>query len=109
MPTLFACLSVQGDEVIIGRLHVEVVMPHPETTIADMGPAPGLPVVMPELMSVAGIDRPAIIRHGDIQNSIYLQRRPLDRTAADENISRTFTADDHGWFLITTFLWLRSC
>ena len=33
-----AGLRFEGDEVVVRRLHVEVVLPHPEAAVRDVGP-----------------------------------------------------------------------
>ena len=108
MPALLARFGVERDQVIVRRLHVEIVIPHSETAVADMGPALGLPEVMPKLMAIAGINRPTIVWHGDVQSSVYLEHRPLHRATASRDISRTFASDDHAWLFIAALLGSRS-
>ena len=94
MPALLAGLGVERDQVIVGRLHVQVVVPHAEAAIADVRAALGLPEVVPQLAAVARVHRPGVVRHGEVQRAVHLQHRALDGAAAGRDIARTFAADD---------------
>ena len=77
VPALLAGLRVERDQVIVRRLHEQVVVPHAQAAIADVGAALGLPEVVPQLAAVARIHRPGVVRHGEVQRAIDLRaRRP---------------------------------
>ncbi len=94
MPALLAGPGVERDQVIVRRFHVEVVVPHAHTAVADVGAPFGLPEIMPELAAVYGIHRPGVVRHGDVQDAVDFQRGGLDGAAAGRDIARTFAAGD---------------
>src|SRR5207245_8616820 len=90
------------DQVIVGRLHVEVVVPHAETAIADVGAALGLPEVVPEGAPVACVDRPGVVGSGEKECAIDGQHGGADVDAAAETAAATtgiagaLAADDGG-------------
>ena len=96
VPALLAGFRFEGDEVVVRRLHVEVVLPHPEAAVRDVGAASRFPEVVPELAAVAGVERPGVVRRGHIQRVVDEQRRAFDRSVGrDRKVSLAFAADDH--------------
>src|SRR5207245_1126801 len=83
-------------QVIVGRLHVEVVVPHGEAAIADVRAAARLPEVVPELAAVAGVDRPGIVGHGEVEGAVDLEHGGFDGAAAGREIAGAFAAGDDG-------------
>ena len=70
-------LRVERDEVVVGRLEVQVVVPHRHAAAADVRAALRLPEVVPELAAVARVDRPDVVGRGDVEHAVDLQdRRP---------------------------------
>ena len=94
VPALLAGLGIERDQVVVGRLHEQVAVPHRHAAIADVRAALGLPEVVPEFAPVDRVDRPGVIRHGDVQHAVHLEHRPLDRAAARWNVARPFAAHD---------------
>src|ERR1700733_10053659 len=97
MPALLAGRCIQRNQVIVRGLHVQIVVPHSHTTIPDVSSAFGLPEVMPPFVAIAGVHRPGIVRHGEIQSAVHFENRALDRPILDRNISWTFAADNQSW------------
>src|SRR5262249_48193194 len=95
VPALLAGAGIQRDQVIVRRLHEEIVVPHGEPAVADVRAAPGLPVVVPELAAVARVHRPRVVRHGEVEGSVDREDGGLDRAAADRDIAWAFAADDY--------------
>ena len=94
VPTLLTCFCVERYKVIIRRFHEQVVVPHSQTAIADMRAAFGFPEVMPELVAIARVQRPSVIRHCEIQGAIDLKNGRFDRAAVNSDISWTFSSDN---------------
>src|SRR5206468_6555276 len=83
------------DEIVVRRFHVEVVVPHAEAAISDVRAASRLPEVVPELVAVARIDCPGIVRRRDVEDAVHLEDRALDvRAGAGAELARAFAADD---------------
>ena len=78
VPAFLAGLRVERHEVVVRRLHVEVVVPDAEAAVGDVRAAARLPVVVPELAAVARVDRPGVVGRRDVQRAIHHQRRALD-------------------------------
>ena len=96
VPALLAGFRFEGDEVVVRRLHVEVVLPHPEAAIRDVGAASRFPEVVPELAAVAGVERPGVVRSGHVERVVDEQRRAFDRSVGrNRKVSLAFAADDH--------------
>ena len=96
MPALLAGLGFERNQIIVGRLHEEVVVPHPDAAIADVGAALGFPEVVPQLAAVARIHGPGVVRHREVENSVHLEYGGFDRAAARGKIARPFSADNDG-------------
>src|SRR5204863_6588726 len=96
MPALLAGARVEGDEIVVGRLHEEPVAVHAEAAVADVGAAPGLPEVMPEDVAVAGVDRPGVIGSGEIERAVDLENGGADVgvAASAAGVARALAADD---------------
>ena len=96
VPALLAGPRIERDQVVVRRLEVEIVVPHPHAAAADVGASLRLPVVVPELAAVARVDRPRIVRRRDVEHAADLQDRSLDvGVAASRELAAAFTADDH--------------
>ena len=96
VPALLARPGVERHQVVVGRLHVEIVVPHPEAAIGDVRAAPGLPVVMPHLAPVARVHRPGVVRHREVERAVDDEHRALDgATAAGDEVASAFAADDY--------------
>ena len=91
-----AGLRVERHEVVVGRRHVEIAVPHAEAAIGDVRAAPGLPVVVPQLAAVARVDRPRVVGRRHVERAVDHQRRALDAgAAAGGEIAGALAADDH--------------
>ena len=67
----------------------------PKPRVRDVGAALGLPEVVPELAAVARVDRPGVVRRGDVERAVHRQHRRLDRDrGADREVAGAFAADD---------------
>ena len=87
-------LRVERDQVVVGRDEVEVVAPHADAAVADVRAAPGLPAVVPDLAAVAGVERPGVVRRGDVEDAAHLEDRTLDLRRPRRPRSVAFAADD---------------
>ncbi len=83
VPALLARLRFERHQVIVRRLHVQIVVPHAQPAIADVRAALRLPEVMPEFAPVARIYRPRVIGHREVQRAVHFQHGGLDRAAAN--------------------------
>ncbi len=96
VPALLARPGVERHEVIVGRLEIEVVVPHAGTAVADVRPAARLPVVPPQLVSVDAIERPDVVRCRHVEHTADLEDRPLDAgRAPGRELVAAFAADDN--------------
>ena len=82
VPALVAGLRVERHQVVVGRRHVEIAVPHAEAAIGDVRAAAGLPEVVPQLAAVARVDRPGVVGRRDVERAVHHQRRALDGDAA---------------------------
>ena len=78
VPDFLAGLGVQANQNIVGRFHVETVVPHAEPAIADVGAAARLPDVVPDFVAVARIHRPGVVGSRDVNDAVDLQRGTFD-------------------------------
>ena len=62
VPALLAGARIERDQIVVGRLEVEVVVPHADAAAADMRAAARFPEVVPDLMAVARVDGPRVVR-----------------------------------------------
>ena len=84
VPPLLAGARVERHEVVVGRDEVEIVAPHRDAAVADVRAALGLPEVVPDLPAVVRVERPDVVRRGDVQDAVDREHRALDlRRAAD--------------------------
>ena len=70
LPYLLAGFGIQTNQEIVGRFKEHTIMPDPNAAIANMRAAPRLPDVMPQLMSVARIERPGVVGGSDVERSV---------------------------------------
>ena len=97
VPALLAGLGLERDQIVVGRLHVEIVVPHPEAAIADVRSASRLPVVVPPFVPIARIERPGIVGGRDVDRAVHDERGSLDRVpAAADELAGSLAADNHG-------------
>src|SRR5271168_4345112 len=95
MPTLLARFRIERHQVVVRGLEVEPIAIHPHAAVPDVGTAFGLPEIVPEHRAVAGVHSPGVVRHGYIQDAVYLQDSARDAPgAAYRNRLINFTADD---------------
>src|SRR5271170_3721550 len=98
MPPLLAGFGIERNQVIVGRLKVQPVFVHTEAAVPDVGTTLGLPEVVPQHRSVAGVDGPGIVWYRDIKNPVHLQDRAGDAPgAAYGNRFINFAAHDRRW------------
>ena len=71
VPAFLAGFRVERDEVVVRRLEEQVVVPDRRAAIADVRRAARLPEVVPDFAAVERVERPHVVRGGDVQN-----RRP---------------------------------
>ena len=96
VPALFARACVQRDEVIVGRLEEQVVVPERSAAVADVRTALGFPVVVPDHAAVPRIDRPHVVGRRDVEDVVHHQDRPFDiRRSAGRELAGAFAADNH--------------
>ena len=62
VPALLAGARIERDQIVVGRLEVEVVVPHADAAAADVRTAARFPEVVPDLMAVARVDGPRVVR-----------------------------------------------
>ncbi len=79
VPALGAVLDVQADEIVVGRFEIQPVAQDGDAAIGEMIAARRLPEVVPDLAARPRIDRPRVIRRGEVEHAVDLQRRRLDR------------------------------
>src|SRR5215467_2233112 len=65
----------------VGGLEEEVILVHGDAALPDVI-AYGLAIVVPDLMSVAGVDGPDVVRRREVKNPVDDQRRGFDDAAA---------------------------
>ena len=95
VPAFLAGPRVERDEVVVGRLEEEIVAPDGGAAVADVRAALRLPVVAPQLASVAGVHRPDVVGRGHIEDAVHLQDGALDLGVAPaRELSGAFAADD---------------
>src|ERR1700730_10950665 len=78
MPSLFACLGVQRNQIVVRCLEKKPVADHGHTTISYMCAALGLPEIVPQHNPVASIYGPGIVWCRHIKNAVHLQNRAAD-------------------------------
>src|SRR3954471_11465267 len=79
MPAFHAGSGIERNEVIIGRFKIEIVVPDSNAAIGDVRGAARLPVVMPDLVSIAGIEHPYIVGRCDVQMVVDHENAAFDR------------------------------
>ena len=95
VPALLARLRVERDEVVVGCLEEQVVVPQRRAAVADVCAALGLPEVLPEQSAVACVHRPHVVGRGDVQDAVDLQDGALDAgaEAAPTELAGAFPSD----------------
>ena len=97
VPAFLACASIERDEVIVRRFEEQVVPPDGGAAVADVRPALGLPVVAPQLASVARVEGPDVVGRCDVEDTVDLQDRALHLGGGSGGeLSGALTADDDG-------------
>src|SRR6185437_11415741 len=97
MPTLFPCLRIERDQIVIRCLEEEPVVIHAHTTIPDVSSALRVPEVMPEHAAGEGIYGPCVVGRGHIEGAVHLKDYADDARAvkaADLNSFFRFATDD---------------
>ena len=79
VPAFHAGPGIERHQVIIGRFEIEIVVPDADAAIGDVRGAARLPVVVPDLVSVAGIEHPDVVGRRDIQMVIDHENAAFDR------------------------------
>ena len=79
VPALFARAGVERDEVAVGRDQVQIVTPHCGAAVADVRAALRAPEVMPQQMTIVGVQRPHVVRRRQIDHAVHDDWRCLDR------------------------------
>ena len=74
VPDFLAGLGVQANQDIVGRLHIETVVPHAEPAVADVSSPARLPNVVPDFVAVARIHGPGVVGRRDVNDAADLQR-----------------------------------
>ena len=95
VPPLLAGFGLETDQIIVRRLHVQIVVPHAEAAVADVRPATCFPVVVPQLASIARVHGPRVVGRREIEDAVHLQNRRADARAAAADLAGSFAADDH--------------
>ena len=93
-PAFFAGFRVERDQVVVWCLEKEGVVPDGRTAIPDVRRAARPPEVVPDFAAVERVERPHVVRGGDVQNPADLQNGALNRAAGE--LARAHTADDRG-------------
>ncbi len=75
MPALLAGARVEADQIVVRRFHVQPVAPHAQAAVADVRAALGFPEVVPQFVAVASIDRPGVVRGGEVENAVDFEDR----------------------------------
>ena len=78
IPTDFAILCFERNQVCIGSGEVEPLFVHRDATMPKVHTCVWLVRVVPDLVARTGVDSPHVVRHGEIQHAIDQQRRGLD-------------------------------
>ena len=95
VPALLAGARVEGDEIVVVRLHVQVVAPHADAAMAGVRAAARLPVELPEHRAVARVDRPEVVGRGRIEHAVHHQDRSANgRGTAGVELAGPLAADD---------------
>jgi len=94
VPALPARPRIERDEVIVRRDEVQIVAPHRRAAVADVRAALRLPEVVPQLVTVVGVERPHVVGRGDVQHVVHHQHGALHHRAADRDVARAFAAHD---------------
>ena len=94
VPDFLAGPRVDLHQVVVVRLHEEVVVPHADAAMAGVRAAACLPVELPEDRAVARIDRPDVVGRRRVQHAVDHEDRPanLRRTAGVE-LAGAFAGD----------------
>src|SRR5689334_22313547 len=95
MPALLTGFGVKRDEIIVRRLHEQIVVPHAEAAIPDVRTTFGLPEVMPEFVAVAGVYCPGVVGHCEVERAIYFEHRRFDRATLNVDIALALASDNH--------------
>ncbi len=77
-PEDLAGLGIQRDQVGVGAHEKDAVLVNGNAALADVVAFVGRVLVVPELMAGARVDRPDIVRHGEVQDAVDQDRRRLD-------------------------------
>ena len=59
-----------------------------------MSAAFGFPKEVPQLVPIARVYGPGIVRHGEVQNAIHLEHGGLDGAATDINVTRSLASSN---------------
>ena len=95
VPAFLARARIERDEVIVRRFEEQIVPPDGGAAVADVRPALGLPVVAPQLASVARVERPDVVGRGDVEDTVDLQDCALHLGVVSAGeLPGAFTADD---------------
>src|ERR1700733_4923528 len=78
VPAYSSILGIERDQVRVGRSEVEPAFEHGHTAMADVITLSGGMAEVPQLVPGVRVDRPDIVWHGEVQNTIDQQRGGLD-------------------------------
>ena len=86
MPDFFACPRVNLHQIVVVRLHEQVIPPHADASMSCVRPTARLPVEPPEYCPVACVDGPEVVGRRRIQDAVDHEDRSADsrRAAAVE-------------------------
>ena len=78
IPADFAVLFLERNQVRVGSGKVEPLFVHRDPTMPKVHTCVWLVCVAPNLVAGAGVDRPYVSRHGEIQHAVDQQRGGLN-------------------------------
>src|SRR5205823_2300907 len=95
-PAHLAAILVERDQIAVWGDEEQPVPINPRAAIADVDSTLGFPMEMPQLPAGSRIDGPGVIRHGEVQDAVDLQRSRFDLYSCGRNQGTEVAAVDPG-------------
>src|SRR5215470_19501169 len=97
VPAFLAGASVDGYQIIVGSHKEKPVAPHSDSPITDVCAALRFPEVVPQLVTIPGVERPRVVRCGDVQDPVHLKDGAFNLSGSGgDDLPVSFATDDQG-------------